>query len=131
MRTSRHRIVSKESEEDKRSMMPTDPSSFRSFSSQMHSFTGGVQRGVENELSLKQKLLGPCLLLVGTISLAVFTLLELNIIDLHEKDAERGTKAATFVVGVLSFLPGAYATTVLVQVGRGKDGWSYEMLRET
>jgi len=131
MRTSRHRIVSKESEEDKRSMMPTDPSSFRSFSSQMHSFTGGVQRGVENELSLKQKLLGPCLLLVGTISLAVFTLLELNIIDLHEKDAERGTKAATFVVGVLSFLPGAYATTVLVQVGRGKDGWSYEMLRDT
>jgi len=131
MRTSRHRIVSKESEEDKRSMMPTDPSSFRSFSSQMHSFTGGVQRGVENELSLKQKLLGPCLLLVGTISLAVFTLLELNIIDLHEKDAERGSKAATFVVGVLSFLPGAYATTVLVQVGRGKDGWSYEMLRDT
>jgi hypothetical protein len=131
MRTSRHRIVSKESEEDKRSMMQTDPSSFRSFSSQMHSFTGGVQRGVENELSLKQKLLGPCLLLVGTISLAVFTLLELNIIDLHEKDAERGTKAATFVVGVLSFLPGAYATTVLVQVGRGKDGWSYEMLRDT
>jgi len=111
--------------------MQTDPSSFRSFSSQMHSFTGGVQRGVENELSLKQKLLGPCLLLVGTISLAVFTLLELNIIDLHEKDAERGTKAATFVVGVLSFLPGAYATTVLVQVGRGKDGWSYEMLRDT
>ena len=131
MRTSRHRIVSKESEEDKRSMMQTDPSSFRSFSSQMHSFTGGVQRGVENELSLKQKLLGPCLLLVGTISLAVFTLLELNIIDLHEKDAERGTKAATFVVGVLRFLPGAYATTVLVQVGRGKDGWSYEMLRDT
>jgi len=131
MRTSRHRIVSKESEEDKRSMMQTDPSSFRSFSSQMHSFTGGVQRGVENELSLKQKLLGPCLLLVGTISLAVFTLLELNIIDLHEKDAERGSKAATFVVGVLSFLPGAYATTVLVQVGRGKDGWSYEMLRDT
>ena len=84
----------------------------------MHSFTtGGVQRGVDS-ISLKQKLLGPCLLLVGTISLAVFTLLELNVIDLHEKDAERGTKAATFVVGVLSFLPGLYATTVLVQVER-------------
>ena len=111
--------------------MQTDPSSFRSFSSQMHSLTtGGVQRGVDS-ISLKQKLLGPCLLLVGTISLAVSTLLELNIIDLHEKDAERGTKAATFVVGVLSFLPGLYATTVLVQVGRGKDGWSYEMLRDT
>ena len=111
--------------------MQTDPSSFRSFSSQMHSFTtGGVQRGVDS-ISLKQKLLGPCLLLVGTISLAVFTLLELNVIDLHEKDSERGTKAATFVVGVLSFLPGLYATTVLVQVGRGKDGWSYEMLRDT
>ena len=50
-----------------------------------------------------------------------FTLLELNVIDLHEKDAERGTKAATFVVGVLSFLPGLYATTVLVQVGSGKE----------
>ena len=71
----------------------------------MHSLTttGGVQRGVDS-ISLKQKLLGPCLLLVGTISLAVFTLLELNVIDLHEKDAERGTKAATFVVGGFELL---------------------------
>lgn len=84
-----------------------------------------------NALSLKQKLLGPMLLLIGTISLTVFTLLELNVIDLHEKDQERGTKTATLVIGVLSFLPGAYATTVLVQVRRGAEGWSYEMLRDT
>jgi len=125
---SRHRIVSKD--DPKYEKMPTDPLSFRSFSSQMR---GGSHRDGddENALSLKQKLLGPMLLLIGTISLTVFTLLELNVIDLHEKDQERGTKTATLVIGVLSFLPGAYATTVLVQVRRGAEGWSYEMLRDT
>jgi hypothetical protein len=125
---SRHRIVSKD--DPKYEKMPTDPLSFRSFSSQMR---GGSHRDGDdaNALSLKQKLLGPMLLLIGTISLTVFTLLELNVIDLHEKDQERGTKTATLVIGVLSFLPGAYATTVLVQVRRGAEGWSYEMLRDT
>ena len=122
---SRHRIVSKD--DPKYEKMPTDPLSFRSFSSQI--MRGGSHD--VNALSLKQKLLGPMLLLIGTISLTVFTLLELNVIDLHEKDQERGTKTATLVIGVLSFLPGAYATTVLVQVRRGAEGWSYEMLRDT
>ena len=123
---SRHRIVSKD--DPKYEKMPTDPLSFRSFSSQM---MRGGSHDANHALSLKQKLLGPMLLLIGTISLTVFTLLELNVIDLHEKDQERGTKTATLVIGVLSFLPGAYATTVLVQVSRGAEGWSYEMLRDT
>ena len=122
---SRHRIVSKDDPNYEK--VPTDPLSFRSFSSQI--MRGGSHDA--NALSLKQKLLGPMLLLIGTISLTVFTLLELNVIDLHEKDQERGTKTATLVIGVLSFLPGAYATTVLVQVRRGAEGWSYEMLRDT
>ena len=102
----------------------TDPSSFRSFAEQMTTTT-------TRELTTKQKLLGPTLLLVGTISLTVFFLVQFGAIELHEKDETRGTKAATFVIGVLSFLPGAYATTVLVQVRRGAEGWSYEMLRDT
>jgi hypothetical protein len=125
---SRHRIVSKD--DPKYEKMPTDPLSFRSFSSQIM-MRGGGSHDANHALSLKQKLLGPMLLLIGTISLTVFTLLELNVIDLHEKDQERGTKTATLVIGALSFLPGAYATTVLVQVRRGAEGWSYEMLRDT
>lgn len=130
---SRHRVVQTRDDFDNattreqqgfRGATKTDPSSFRSFAEQM---TTTTTRG----LTTKQKLLGPTLLLVGTISLTVFFLVQFGAIELHEKDETRGTKAATFVIGVLSFLPGAYATTVLVQVRRGAEGWSYEMLRDT
>ena len=130
---SRHRVVqtrddfdnaaTREEQQGFRGATKTDPSSFRSFAEQMTTTTRG--------LTTKQKLLGPTLLLVGTISLTVFFLVQFGAIELHEKDETRGTKAATFVIGVLSFLPGAYATTVLVQVRRGAEGWSYEMLRDT
>ena len=131
---SRHRVVQTRDDFDNattrkeqqgcfRGATKTDPSSFRSFAEQMTTTTRG--------LTTKQKLLGPTLLLVGTISLTVFFLVQFGAIELHEKDETRGTKAATFVIGVLSFLPGAYATTVLVQVRRGAEGWSYEMLRDT
>ena len=131
---SRHRVVQTRDDFDNattreqqgfRGATKTDPSSFRSFAEQMTTTT--TTRG----LTTKQKLLGPTLLLVGTISLTVFFLVQFGAIELHEKDETRGTKAATFVIGVLSFLPGAYATTVLVQVRRGAEGWSYEMLRDT
>ena len=130
---SRHRVVQTRDDFDNAATREqqgfrgatTDPSSFRSFAEQMTTTT--TTRG----LTTKQKLLGPTLLLVGTISLTVFFLVQFGAIELHEKDETRGTKAATFVIGVLSFLPGAYATTVLVQVRRGAEGWSYEMLRDT
>ena len=131
---SRHRVVQTRDDFDNAATREqqgfrgatTDPSSFRSFAEQMTTTTT-TTRG----LTTKQKLLGPTLLLVGTISLTVFFLVQFGAIELHEKDETRGTKAATFVIGVLSFLPGAYATTVLVQVRRGAEGWSYEMLRDT
>ena len=128
---SRHRVVQTRDDFDNatreqqgfRGATKMDPSSFRSFAEQMTTTTRG--------LTTKQKLLGPTLLLVGTISLTVFFLVQFGAIELHEKDETRGTKAATFVIGVLSFLPGVYATTVLGQLRRGAGGWSYEMLRDT
>ncbi len=124
---SRHHVVPRDDDATReRFRATTDPSSFRSFAEQM---TRGREGG--GGLTTKQKLLGPTLLLVGTISLTVFFLVQFGAIELHEKDETRGTKAATFVIGVLSFLPGVYATTVLVQVRRGAEGWSYEMLRDT
>ena len=130
---SRHRVNPRDDDATReRFRATTDPSSFRSFAEQMTTRGregGGVGGG--GRLTTKQKLLGPTLLLVGTISLTVFFLVQFGAIELREKDETRGTKAATFVIGVLSFLPGLYATTVLVQVRRGAEGWSYEMLRDT
>ena len=128
---SRNRVVPRDDDATReRFRATTDPSSFRSFAEQMT--TRGREGGVGGgRLTTKQKLLGPTLLLVGTISLTVFFLVQFGAIELREKDETRGTKAATFVIGVLSFLPGLYATTVLVQVRRGAEGWSYEMLRDT
>ncbi len=132
---SRHRVVPRDDDATReRFRATTDPSSFRSFAEQMTTTRGGREGGGVGgggRLTTKQKLLGPTLLLVGTISLTVFFLVQFGAIELREKDETRGTKAATFVIGVLSFLPGLYATTVLVQVRRGAEGWSYEMLRDT
>ena len=133
---SRHRVVPRDDDATRERFhrATTDPSSFRSFAEQMTTTRGGREGGGVGgggRLTTKQKLLGPTLLLVGTISLTVFFLVQFGAIELREKDETRGTKAATFVIGVLSFLPGLYATTVLVQVRRGAEGWSYEMLRDT
>jgi hypothetical protein len=78
-------------------------------------------------LSIKTKLLGPCLFVAGAMMLATYALFAVGAVELRD-DVERGTSTALVVVGSMCALAGGYSTVVMVMAWRGEPGWSYSMI---
>lgn len=79
------------------------------------------------DLSLKTKVLGPCLLVAGAVMLSTYALYAVGAVELRD-DVERGTSTALVVVGSMCAMAGGYSTLVMVMAWRGEPGWSYSMI---
>jgi len=89
-----------------------------------------VTRRLDREwraLSLKTKLLGPILLVIGTMCLGVFGMFEAGVIELPG-DVERGTSTALAVIGSMSAAAGGWSCFVMAMVWRGEPGYAYTMI---
>ena len=125
--TSRHRIVEKE--RDSRLHGHNQEEYENRFMSLQEQITSSSRRDYNNQNgpSFRQKYLGPSLLFIGSMSLFTYMLFKFGLIDIPNEQ-DRGTSIALLVIGFISFLPGAYATVILIQVSRGVTGWNYSML---
>ncbi len=78
-------------------------------------------------LSLKTKLLGPILFVVGCACLGVYGMYQGGVIDLP-RAVERGTSTALVVVGSMSAAAGGWSCFVMAQVWRREPGYAYSMI---
>lgn len=78
-------------------------------------------------LSLKTKMLGPILLVVGCACLGVYGMYQAGVIDLP-RAVERGTSTALVVVGSMSAAAGGWSCFVMAQVWRREPGYAYSMI---
>lgn len=78
-------------------------------------------------LSLKTKMLGPILFVVGCACLGVYGMYQAGVIDLP-RAVERGTSTALVVVGSMSAAAGGWSCFVMAQVWRREPGYAYSMI---